>query len=40
VIENLERELRQTEDKKCIKELNDKIELAKAELDLFNKYNK
>lgn len=40
VIENLERELRQTEDKKCIKELNDKIESAKAELDLFNNYNK
>lgn len=39
VIENLEREIRQTEDKDCLKALNDKLELAQAELDLFNSYN-
>ena len=39
VIENLERDIQQTEDKECLKELNDKLELAKAELGLFNSYN-
>lgn len=39
VIENLERTIRQTEDKDCLRELNDKMELTKAELDLFNSYN-
>lgn len=39
VIEWLEWEIMQTEDKDCLKSLNDKLELAKAELDLFNSYN-
>jgi len=39
VIENLEREIRQTEDKECLKKLNDDLEFAQAELDLFNSYN-
>lgn len=39
VIENLEWDLRQVSEKDDMKVLNDKLELAKAELDLFNSYN-
>ena len=39
VIENLEWKIRQTEDKECLRELNDKLEMARAELSLFNNYN-
>lgn len=39
VIEDLEWTIRQTEDKDCLRELNDKLELTKAELELFNSYN-
>jgi len=39
VIENLERMIRQTEDKDSLKKLNEKLEMAKAELSLFNNYN-
>jgi len=39
VIENLERMIRQTEDKDNLKKLNEKLEMAKAELSLFNNYN-
>lgn len=39
VIENLERKLRQVSEKDDIKVLNDKLEMAKAELNVFNSYN-
>lgn len=39
VIENLEWTIQQTEDKDCLKALGEKLDLAKAELDLFNSYN-
>lgn len=39
LIENLEREIRQTEDKDSLKNLNEKLEMAQAELSLFNNYN-
>lgn len=39
VIEDLEREIGRTEDKECLKKLNEKLDLAKAELNLFNLYN-
>lgn len=40
VIENLEWKIRQTDDKESVKELNEQLEMAQAELDLFNIHNK
>lgn len=39
VINDLERELKWLEEKTLIKETNDKLELVKAELNVFNSYN-
>jgi len=40
VIDRLESEIKSAATKEDIYELNDKLEMAKAELNLFNKYNK
>lgn len=40
VIDGLENQIRMSDDKECIKQLNEKLELVEAELKVFNSYNK